>query len=184
MADLTQYFESGFDDRAVEASTGVPEPIPPGEYMLQVEKSELTPTKDQSGIILAVTLTVAGGEYEGRKIFPRFNIRNKSMQAQTIGIGEFKALCAACGVDYEVARGNTDALNYVPFKALVGMEKESMNKETGQPYAPRNRVTKYIPAGGAAPAQTQTAAPATKPAAAVPASRPAAGGSLPWKKSA
>lgn len=183
MADLTQYFDSGFDDRAVDASTGVPEPVPPGEYQLQVEKSELTPTKDQSGIILAVTLSIVVGEFEGRKIFPRFNIRNKSMQAQTIGIGEFKALCAACGVDYEVARGNTDALNYVPFKANVGMEKESINQQTGQPYAPRNRITKYISAGGAASAPAQTAAPVQAPKAA-PAARPVAGGSLPWKKSA
>lgn len=179
MADLSQYIDPEFDDRAVEASTGVPEPVPPGEYQLQVEKSELTPTKDNTGIVLAVTLSIVTGEFEGRKIFPRFNIRNKNMQAQTIAISEFKALCAACGVDYEVARSNTDAVNYIPFRAMVGMEKEQINQQTGQPYAPRNRITKYIPAGGGsapstAPAQTQ--APA--------ASRPQASGGLPWKKSA
>lgn len=182
MANLTQYFDNSFDDRAVEASTGVPEPVPPGEYMLQVEKSELTPTKDQTGIILAVTVAVVSGQYEGRKIFPRFNIRNKSAQAQTIGIAEFKALCAACGVDYDRAREDTDVVNYVPFKAMVGMEKESINEATGQPYAPRNRITKYIPAGGSSATQPQATTPKTD--AAKPTGAPKSSGSLPWKKSA
>lgn len=183
MADLSNFFED-FDDRAVAPSTGVPDPVPPGEYQLQAEAFELVATKDGTGMMLKTTLAVASGEYEGRKIFPQFNIRNRSAQAQTIGIGEFKALCLACGVDYEIARTDTDALLWKPFKANVGFEKEQINQTTGQPYPPKNRVTKFIPAGQAAPARPAAAPSAQKPAAPAPARPAAPQGGLPWKKTA
>jgi hypothetical protein len=179
MADLSMYLDESFDDRAVAASTGVPEPVPPGDYMLQVEQTELVPTKDQTGMMLKATLSIVSGEFEGRKIFPQFNVRNKSAQAQTIGIGELKALALACGVDWEVARTDTDSLMWKPFRASVGYEKQQINPATGQPYPARNRVTKYHAAGNAAPAAPAAVKPA--PTAARPAA-PQAG--LPWKKSA
>jgi hypothetical protein len=176
MADLSMYLDEAFDDRSVAPSTGVPEPVPPGEYMLQVEQTELVPTKDQTGMMLKATLAIVSGEFEGRKVFPQFNVRNKSAQAQTIGIGELKALAIACGVDWEVARADTDSLLWKPFRASVGFEKQQINPTTGQPYPLRNRVLKYIPAGQAAPAV------APKVAAPVAPKAPQAG--LPWKKSA
>lgn len=178
MADLSNYFDD-VDDRSVAVSTGVPEPVPPGEYMLQVDQTELLPTKDQTGMMLKCVLTVVAGEFEGRKLFPQFNVRNKSAQAQTIGIGELKALALACGVDWEIARADTDALLFKPFRANIGFEKEQINPNTGQPYPLRNRVMKYIPAGQAAPAAPPKA---TAPAATPRAAAPQAG--LPWKKSA
>lgn len=183
MADLSNFFDD-VDDRSVAASPGVPEPVPPGEYMLQVDQADLVPTKDQTGMMLKCVLTIVSGEFEGRKVFPQFNVRNKSAQAQTIGIGELKALAIACGVDWEVARTDTDALLYKPFRANIGFEKEQINPATGLPYPPKNRVMKYIPAGQAAPAAPAAAPKAASPAPAA-AARPAAPQlGLPWKKSA
>jgi len=182
MADLSNFFDD-VDDRAIQPSTGIPDPVPPGEYHMQPEKFELIATKDGTGMMLKTDLVIISGEFEGRKVFPQFNIRNKSSQAQTIGIGEFKALCLACGIDYEIARTDTDALLYKPFRAMVGMEKEQINPTTGNPYPPKNRVTKFIPSGQAAPAAAAKPAAAAAPAAASP--RPAAPqAGLPWKKSA
>ena len=177
MADLSHFLDD-FDDRSVAASTGVPEPVPPGEYMLQVDANELLTTKDGTGMMLKCTLVIVSGEFEGRKLFPQFNVRNKSAQAQTIGIGELKALANACGVDWEVARADTDALLYKPFRANIGFEKEQINPSTNLPYPPRNRVLKYIPYDNKPPAQPAKPAPS---ATARP-SAPQAG--LPWKKSA
>lgn len=179
MADLSQFFHD-VDDSNIKASTGVPDPLPPGNYTLQVEGAEVSPTKDQTGVILKMTYGVASGPDEGRKVYAQFNIRNKNAQAQSIGISEFKALCLACNVDYELAKMDTDALNFIPFQVMLGMEKENINPATQQPYPPRNRVTKYIPAGqqaiaGTAPAPAATVAPAV--AAAVV--KPQAG--TPWK---
>ncbi len=188
MADLSQFFDD-VDDRAVAPSTGIPDPVPPGEYTLQADKLELVATKDGTGMMLKAELSVVAGEFEGRKIFPQFNIRNKSSQAQTIGIGEFKAMSLACGVDYEVSRTDTDQLLYKPFRAMVGMEKEQINPTTGIPYPPKNRVTKYIPSD-LSPAPVRSAAPI--PAAAAPRQAPAPGvarpatpqAGRPWDKAA
>lgn len=180
MADLSMYLDESFDDRAVAASSGIPDPVPPGDYMLEVEKTEVTLTKDGTGALLKVTLKVVAGEHENQKIFPQFNIRNKNMQAQQIGLGELKALCAACGVDYEVARGDTDALLNIPFRATVGMEKTNINPQTGAPYPARNAIKKYVPAGqAAAPAPAAAAAP-KMPVAAM--NKPAPSAGLPWQK--
>jgi hypothetical protein len=184
MANLEQYLDESFDDRSVKASSGIPDPVPPGDYLLEVEKTEVALTKDSTGALLKVTLSVVQGEHEGQKLFPQFNIRNKNMQAQQIGMGELKALAAACGVDYEVVRGDTDALLNIPFRAVVGMEKTQINATTGQPYPPRNNIKKYIPAGQAvAPvAAARPAAPVgtVAPAAMAKAGAPSAG--LPWQK--
>ena len=174
MADLNNFFEDGFDDSAVKASTGIPDPLPVGNYSLMAEKSEIAETKDRTGVMLKMQLAVATGQYEGQKVFVQFNIRNKSAQAQAIGISEFKALCLAAGVSYDIAKLDTDSLNHIPFNAVVGMERANINSQTGQPYAPRNRVTKYIPAGEAvAVAPVALAAVAAAPA------RPAQAGT-PW----
>ena len=184
MANLAE-FMTDFDDSAIPASTGVPEPVPEGEYMVQQEKSELVETKNKDGLILKVTLTVVQGQYEGRKIFPQFNIRNKNMQAQQIGIGEFKAMCLAAGVDYEQAKYDTSLLDYKPFRARVGFDKQQINPTTGEPYPPKNRVMKFISADDQAPAPAANAVPA-KPAVAAqarPAAAPATGqAGLPWQK--
>ena len=183
MADLSQFLTNDADN--VPASTGVPEAVPAGDYDLQQEASELVQTRDKTGMLLKVTLAVVSGQYEGRKIFPQFNIINKNVQAQNIGIGDFKALCLACDIPYEQAKLDTSLLDYKPFKAKIGFDKPNINPETGEAYAPKNRVLKFYPAGSApetapvASGQTQ-AAPAAQTARAAP----AASGGLPWKKSA
>jgi hypothetical protein len=184
MADLSAYLED-FDDRSVAASTGIPDPVPPGEYDLFTDSAEVVPTKAGTGIMLKVAYTIGNGEYEGRKVFAQFNIRNASAQAQAIGIGELKALCLATGVDYEIVRTDTDALLYQPFAAMVGMEKQQINPQTGQPYAPRNRVIRYLPRSDAPPARQQAQQPAQQPAtkpAAAPAKAPARNTMKPWEK--
>lgn len=178
MADLSNFFEDGFDDTSVKASTGMPDPVPPGNYSLQVEGSEIAETKAKTGVMLKMTLGIASGPYEGQKIFVQFNIRNPKAQAQAIGIGEFKALCLAAGLSYDIAKLDTDALNYIPFQAVVGMEKTNINPETGAPYAPRNRVMKYIPQGTEAPPAVVSAPVAAQAMAARSAVAPQAG--TPW----
>ncbi|MHB2169942.1 DUF669 domain-containing protein [Alsobacter sp. R-9] len=177
MADLNDFF-GDFDDSAVQPSQGFDStPIPNGEYALHIEKQEIVATKDQTGIILKLTMSVVEGEFENRKIWVNLNIRNKSAQAQAIAIGEFKALCLACGVDYEIAKRDTDVLDRIVFRANVGLEKPQ------EGYAPRNKITKYLPvtSAPAVPVQKAPLPAAAKAAAPRPA---AAGKSVPWAKSA
>lgn len=182
MANLADFMDQSFDDTAVSASTGVPEPVPPGDYTLMAESTEAALTKDQTGAMLKVTFSVVEGQYEGRKIFTQFNVRNKNMQAQQIGIGELKALCLACEIEYDAVKAESDMLLHKPFQARVGMEKEQINQTTSQPYPPRNRILKYFPAGASAPAANTAAV--VPPAAAAPRPASAPQGGTPWRKTA
>lgn len=182
MADLSQFLT---DEIAgdVKPSTGVPDPVPPGDYDLQQSESDVVQTKDKSGLLLICTFEILTGQYEGRKIFTQFNIANKSAQAQQIGIAEFKALCLATGVSFEEARMDTSSLDYKPFKAKIGFDKEQINPTTGLPYAPKNRITKFFPHGEAAAHATPANAPAAHvAAAATAASKPAGAAKRPWEK--
>jgi hypothetical protein len=180
MADLQDYFDGSFDDGAIPASQGFDStPIPNGEYMLKITKQELAATKDGTGIMLKMEYAVAEGEFENRRIWTNLNIRNKNAQAQAIAIGEFKALCLACGIEYETAKRDTDILNDIPFRANVGLEKPR------EGYDQRNRVTKYLPRDDAPAAPAAAAPKAPLPMMKAPPPKPAAGGkAMPWAKSA
>jgi len=182
MADLSNFFDENFDDSAVKASTGIPEAVPPGTYTLTVDRSEVNNTKANDGVKLDVHYVVASGPHEGQRIFTSFNVRNKNAQAQTIAIGEFKALCLAVGVPYEIAKTDTETLHHIPFDAVIGYDKPSVNSVTKELYAPKNRVKKYIPAGQDAPATAAAAAPMA--AATMAQARPTPKAGTPWGKDA
>lgn len=184
MASLRDFMD--FDDSDVQPDTGASrDPIPAGDYVLQVDNEELRTTKDQTGMMLACTYKVLDGEHEGRLIFTNFNVKNKSQQAQKIGVSQLKALCLACNIDYEQVKDDTSLLRQIPFRANVGFEKEQAG------YERRNRVTKYYPCDSmpppsSAPApQQQASSPPpqqqSRPAAPPPQQRPAGAG-LPWQR--
>lgn len=166
MANFAEFLDEEFDDVAVPVSVGIPEPVPPGRYTLQCEKGEMSYTKAGTGIIFKVNASIVIGEFAGRMLFMNFNVRNPSVQAVTIGVSELKALVAAINIPWETFRaGDTDMILYKPFDAEIGMEKESINTETGKPYPARNRITKYIQkAPGSATAVKPPVKPAAKPA--------------------
>lgn len=150
MPKLTEYMDDQFDDKAIEPSKGsTPDPIPSGKYVLQVEQGDMVHTKSGTGVMFKARIAVVVGEYEGRTVYAQMNVRNQNVTAQTIGISEMKALAAATGVNWDVAREETDTMLFKPFEAEVGMERENINEETGKPYPPRNRIVKYIPKGQA-----------------------------------
>lgn len=194
MADLSLFLSDEIAG-GIAASTGVPDPVPEGDYDLQLSESDVNQTKDGTGVLLKCTFEVITGEYEGRKVFTQFNVANKSAQAQQIGIAEFKALCLGCGVPFEEARNDTSLLEFKPFKAKVGLRQEidkatgkaKVNPATNAPYPPRNSIKKFYVHGEVpTPAATATAGvPAAHVAAQAGASKPAASAAAkarPWEK--
>lgn len=92
-----------FDTPAEKEDKGF-EALPVGTYRLMIDDVETKPTKENNGKLVNVTFLVVGGEYEGRKVWDRFNIENKSADAQRIGRGQFKRLLACIG--------HTDPIQY------------------------------------------------------------------------
>lgn len=92
MANLT-----GAYDPNAEASQDFA-PIPSGEYLAQIVESDMMPTKNNDGEYLELTYAITDGDYKGRKVWARLNLRNKNETAQRIGNEEFAAVRAATGV--------------------------------------------------------------------------------------
>ena len=172
MADLDEEFNPNDvpeDDRSFD-------PIPPGDYLMQVIESEIKPTKSGSGEQLILTLEVIDGPMTNRRVWDRMNIRNQNPEAQRIAQRALADLCLAIGV---ASLTNTEQLHFKPFTGRLSIKKD----KTGQ-YDPQNSV-RYKPRGGQPPASKaapQKAAPAAAPAPAAAASSPAS--NRPWKKAA
>ena len=98
--------------------------LPPGTYSLQAEKAELIDTKDGFGQYIKVQFNVLGPEYAGRKVFCNFNIRNRSAEAERIGVSQLKAFILAGGVQEPLV--DTDQL----LGAMVSGKSPSRNPKT------------------------------------------------------
>jgi hypothetical protein len=153
-----------FDATHVPPSTGELEPIPGGWYDAAMDASEMKPTKDAATTghaFLECRYNVISGQYAGRKLFARFNLRNSNPVAQEIAYKEFSAVCHASGVLQVQA---SEQLHGIPIKLKVKIEAA-----TGQ-YGAKNDIVAYRPANFVPDAPAQ-AAPAGFPAA--PAMAPA-----------
>lgn len=146
MADLDMEFipeDVPEDDRNFE-------PIPAGDYHMQVIESEIVPTKSGTGNQLVLTLEVIDGPHQNRRIWDRLNIRNANADAQRIAQRSLADLCQAIGLS---ALKNTEQLHFRPFTGRVTIKQDKSGE-----YGPQNRV-RYKARGGNAPRPT-SAAPA------------------------
>lgn len=172
MADLADVFGSDFDPNAVPENDRNFDPIPGGDYLMQVTESEIVPTKSGEGDILKLTIEVMEGPFENRKIWDNLNIRNPNAQAQSIAQRALADLCIAVGV---TGLRNSDDLHFRPFIGTVKVEPAKDG------YGAQNRMKRYKPRGGVAPQAAQRPAPTQN---ARPAAQPAqAGGTrAPWPR--
>ena len=181
------------DFRNVEAQSF--EPIPAGEYILQVTSAELKQTKSGTGLMVNVCFDIIGPEYQGRKIFQNYNIRNDNTVAENIGKQQLKALTVAAGITADLR--DTDQLLGATVKASVVV------KPAKDGYEASNNIKSYKPTSDAmpgvgfgAPAPSAAAAPmgdgipqggsfseaiAAKPVAPAPAAAPDAATNAGWK---
>lgn len=161
-----------FDASTVAPNTGTQDAIPAGWYNVQIDQSELKPTKDGSGAYLELRLAVLDGQYVGRKVFARLNLKNNNQQAVEIAYKDLSAICHAVGV---MQVQDSSQLHGKPMKIKV-----SVRAATGE-YEASNEVKAYkninenvggpgaMPAAGggapwgAAPQAANTAPPAWGP---------------------
>lgn len=167
MAELHEDFNANDvpeDDRGFD-------PLPAGEYLMQVIESDIKPTKSGSGDQLVLTMEVIEGPMANRRMWDRLNIRNQSPVAQGIAQRALADLCLAVGI---ASLRNSEDLHFKPFIGRVSIKQD----KTGN-YGPSNAV-RYKPRGGAAPAGA-TARPAAAPSSSQTRPAPAAG-AKPWQK--
>lgn len=150
-------------------------PIPAGVYTTAVIDSEVKIT-GSGGQMAVFTLQVVDGQFAGRKVFARINVRNPSAEAERIGQSQLSALCHAAGVLQLV---DTAQLHGKVVRARVKIRKDA----TGQ-YGDSNEVNGFEAVGGAQPpsAPAYTAPALAQPATSAPA--PAGAATPPWKRAA
>lgn len=173
---MAQLPQGRFDATQVDPSQNF-EPIPADDYLMCITASELAATRDGSGQFIKFDLDVIDGQYKGRKVFDRLNIRNKSQQAEEIAYRTLSAICHATGkmqVTDTVELHNTPMLVTVAqrkYKTDSGEERIS-NEVKG--YKPAAAQTMQMPAQSTPPQTAQ----ATRDAPPATASTP------PWARKA
>lgn len=87
-----------FNADTVEPSAGDFTPVPEGKYVALISDSEMKDTKSGTGQYLQLTFQIIEGQYSGRLLWARLNIRNPNSKAVEIALGELSAICRAIGV--------------------------------------------------------------------------------------
>lgn len=143
-------------------------PIPEGEYILQITKTEQKQTKTGTGMYISVTFDVIGPSYQGRKLFCRFNYRNDNSIAEKIGRQQIKALQLAC----DIPGALTDDQQFIGHivKASVTI------RPGGDGYGPQNEAKNFKPVGDAMPSSPMGMPPVAGAAPAGDAIMPPQGG--------
>lgn len=145
-----------FDATTVPPDKGY-EPIPEGKYPVFVTNSAWETTKDGTGSMLKLDLEVFEGEYKGRKLFARFNLKNKSDQAVKIAQGQLSAICHAIGV---LKVNDSSELHNKPFVAKVVVERREDTQGLKNECKSYHAYDQNAPTGAAAAAPVAAAAPA------------------------
>ena len=163
----------GFDPREHDPDGGRPEPVPPGDYLVMIEESDVVPTKQGNGIRLTFTAKIIDGEFNGRKIWEGLNLENQSATAQKIGQSQLSALCHAVNL-LRVVDDSTE-LHNIPFIAVVGVQPANGT------FRAKNEIVQFKSAAGA-PAPVAAQLP-LEAAASPPADNkaPLGGSRAPWK---
>ena len=116
--------------------------IPPGEYPMYIESSDRKPTSNGAGEYLECTLIVASGEYEGAKIFARFNLWNQNQQAVDIAKSQWRALCEATLGQPNAINNDSGSLHNKMFMAQVA-NVPAYDKATKQDH-PTRRTNEIV----------------------------------------
>jgi len=143
---------NGFDASQVEPTSF--DPLPAGKYLAVITESEMRPTKKGAGQYLNLTFEVIEGEYKGRKLWARLNLKNPNPQAEQIARGQLSAICRAVGV---MAPKDSLELHNLPLVVTVKVKKR---EDTGDL---QNEVSGYAKKESAAAAPPQQAASSTPP---------------------
>ena len=153
---------------AFDASTVDPQdsfdPIPAGNYLVEITDSEMKPTKAGTGSYLQMTLKVLQGNYAGRLLWERLNLDNPNKTAVEIAQKTLSSICHATGV-----LNVTDSVQ-LHNKPMIAKVKVKRDDE----YGDKNELSGFKKAEGAA--MPTAAHPAVQQAAQ---SAPAAQ-SMPW----
>lgn len=154
-----------FDARTVVPDTGQQDPVPAGWYKVVIDKSEMKPTKDGTGMRLELAFKIIDGQFTNRKIFEGLNLQNANPVAQEIAYKQLSAICHA--VNVLVAEDSTQ-LHNIPMQVKVKLKPAQGQYDAGNSIVAYKNINEVVAASPVA------AAPFGAPASFAPPAAPAA----------
>ena len=109
-------------------------PIPAGDYIAHIIKSEIKDTKAGDGKRLNLQFVVLEGKHKGRVVFVGLNVANPNPQAVEISMKELNSICQACEVSNVE---DSEELHQIPMGIKVTVTAGS------EQYPPRNEIKGY-----------------------------------------
>ena len=124
------------------APAGSFEPVPPGDYLMQIVESEMRETRAGNGRYLRLVLEGLEGAAKGRKFFDNLNLENPNPQTVQIAERRLSSICYAVGVLEPTA---SEQLHFRPMRVsvrvrLAGPDKQGIERDA------TNEIRKYAPA--------------------------------------
>lgn len=154
--------------------------IPAGDYEAMVTGSAMKATRDGSGEYLELTLEIQSGQFQGRRLWDRLNLRNRNAKAVEIAQKQLAQLCHAVNV---LQVQTPEQLHNRPFVMKVSVKNDperGMSNEV-KGYKARAAMQQQAPAFQAPRAAAQAPAYAAPTQQAAPAAGGIRqGGPLPW----
>jgi hypothetical protein len=149
-----------FDASTVVPDTGQQDPVPAGWYKVVIDKSEMKPTKDGTGMRLELAFKIIDGQFTNRKIFEGLNLQNSNPVAQEIAYKQLSAVAHAVNV---LMVEDSQQLHNIPLQVKVKLKPAQGQYDAGNSivaYKNINEVVTAAPVAGAAAAFGAPAAPA------------------------
>lgn len=133
-----------FDATQVEPDAGF-EVYPAGWYNAAIDESEMKPTKDGAGQYLQLRLNILDGQYAGRKLFARLNLRNSNQQTVEIAMKQLSAIGHAVGVLHIQDSGQ---LHGLPMKVKVKVRAASGDYEASNDITAYKNINEQVDMAG------------------------------------
>ena len=124
------------------------DPLPPGWYDATISISELRPTNDGTGKYIYVQYDITGPTHQGRVVFGRMNIQNKSPAAEKIGRENVMDIASAIGIPRVT---DSDQLIGGRLSIKLSISPARTDQNTGKTYDASNDVKGYKSINGSAP---------------------------------
>lgn len=103
------------------------DPIPPGQYLVEIVDSDIRETKSGSGRYVYLDMRVVEGPCEGRHVFDRLNHENDSQTASEIAQRALKRICRLCGIRGDLH--DTQDLHFKRFNVFVTVKTDSYGQK-------------------------------------------------------
>lgn len=115
------------------ADDGKFDPLPPGEYQVEIVDSDIRPTKAGTGNYVYLDMRVVTGAHEGRHLFDRLNHENVNVKTAEIAQRTLKRICRLCAIRGDLA--DTRNLHFKRFYISASVKVDG--------YGPKN-VVRYL----------------------------------------